>query len=253
MSKNKFEKDTLHRFYADIPLAIGAVVHMPKPQAWHMIRVLRMRVGAELLVFNGRGGEYRARVVMTREPHADVEILAFNPREAELPFSVTLWQGISSQDKMSWTVEKAVELGVNVILPLTMQRSVVRLDGEGAQDRLERFQAIAQAACEQCGRNRMPMVLPIHVLTKGFPLVSSQASKLVLVPGAETPITQIPAPQPGSEVILYVGPEGGHAPDELAEAITQGFKPVSLGPRTLRTETAAAATLAMLAAIWKGV
>ncbi|MDP9291348.1 MAG: 16S rRNA (uracil(1498)-N(3))-methyltransferase [Verrucomicrobiota bacterium] len=245
----------MHRFHVDLPLATGAVVRMPEPQARHITRVLRMRAGDEVVVFNGRGGEYLARLAVTGTPApgVDIELLEFNPREAELPFRVTLWQGISSHDKMSWTIEKAVELGVSRIVPLTMRRSVVRLEGKNSAAKINRFQAIAQAASEQCGRNRVATVSPVHLFQQGFPDSPHDAVKLLLAPGAAKAISANPVPARGSEIILFAGPEGGFAPEETALALARGFEPVSLGPRILRTETAGAAALAMLAALWGGL
>ena len=244
----------MHRFHVDLPLAAGGVVGMPERHARHIARVLRMRDGDEIVVFNGRGGEYRGRVVVrAAAPGVNVELIEFDPREAELPFRITLWQGISSHDKMSWTIEKAVELGASEIVPVTMRRSVVRLEGKNSAARIERFQAIAEAASEQCGRNRIATVAPVHLLHRDLPDIPRGAVKLLFAPGTAKAISAIPAPDRGSEIILFAGPEGGFAPEETVLALAHGFEPVSLGPRILRTETAAAAALAMLSALWGGL
>ncbi len=204
-----------------------------------------------LTLFDGRGGEYLAQLVHAREPEAEVQVVRFDPREVELPWPITVAQGLSSGDRMDWTVEKAVELGAAAIAPLAMARSVTRLSGERALSRREHWQALAVSASEQCGRNRVAVVEPVEPLIDWLGTVSGSTLRLVLAP-AGAPAHTIPRPPDGRRVVVLAGPEGGFTDDELLAADTAGFRSVSLGPRILRTETAAAVAIAMLSALWEG-
>lgn len=240
------------RFYIDTPLTAGSRTELPRELTHHALRVLRMRDGDALTLFNGRGGEYHGRLIAAgpKAHVAAVDLLDFDAREAELPFAVTLAQGLSGGDKMEWTIEKAVELGAAAIQPLACARSVVRLTAERAGKRQLHWQALIEAACGQCGRNRVPPVHSPAALRDWLSRVPVEALKLMLSPRGERPLTAIAAPRTDQSVYLLVGPEGGFAPDEEAAAQAAGFLPVTIGPRILRTETAAAAALAMLAALW---
>ena len=241
------------RFYIDLPLATGTVCDLPRAATRHALRALRMQAGDSLTLFNGRGGEYAARICVAREPHAQVEISNFDPREAELPWPITIGQGLSSGDKMGWTIEKAVELGAAAIQPLAMARCVTRLSGERAERRREHWQLLAVAASEQCGRNHVAAILPVLPIAEWFATLPTIDLKWMLVPGAAQSVTALDCPPDGQAVSLLFGPEGGIAPEEVDAARAAGFCDVSLGPRVLRTETAAAAALAMLAAHWKAI
>ena len=240
------------RFYIDLPLAIGVVCDLPRATTRHALRALRMQAGDALTLFNGRGGEYAARLCVAREPHAQAEITGFDPREAELPWPITIGQGLSSGDKMGWTIEKAVELGAAAIQPLAMARSVVRLSGERAENRRQHWQALAVAASEQCGRNRVAEVRAVSTLTTWLQR-QDERLKLVLAPHAATSIVALERPTDGAAVTLAIGPEGGFDETEMQAMLEVGFTPVSIGARILRTETAAAAALAMLTAHWKAI
>ncbi len=241
---------TLPRFHVDIPLVVGEPTTLSRAATRHALRALRLRQGEMLTLFNGHGGEYVAQLVHAREPEAEVQIVHFEAREAELPWPITVAQGLSSGDRMDWTVEKAVELGAATIAPLAMARSVVRLSGERAQSRRAHWQALAVAASEQCGRNRIAVVEPVSALIDWLATVPETTMRLILAPGG-VPLATLPRPPHGHRVLLLVGPEGGFTDDELRAADGAGFRATSLGPRVLRTETAAAAALAMLSALWE--
>ena len=240
---------SLPRFHVGLQLAVGQPVRLPRAVTRHALRALRLRQGERLVLFDGRGGEYLAQLVDAREPEAEVQVIGHDPREAELPWPIVVAQGLSSGDRMDWTVEKSVELGAATIVPLAMARSVVRLSGDRAASRRDHWQALAIAASEQCGRNRIARVEPVQSLTDFLRASDGDAMRVVLVPGG-TSLNALPAPAPGRPVVLLTGPEGGFADDELAAASTSGFVAMSLGPRVLRTETAAAVAIAMLTAIW---
>ena len=240
---------TLPRFHVDIPLVIGEPTTLSRDATRHALRALRLRQGEMLTLFNGHGGEYVAQLVQAREPQAEVQVVRFDDREAELPWPITVAQGLSSGDRMDWTVEKAVELGAATIAPLGMARSVVRLSGDRAQSRRAHWQALAIAASEQCGRNRIATVEPVLPLAEWLQALPEATLRLVLAPGGGS-MTTVRRPPAGRRVIVLVGPEGGFTTDELQAIDDAGFRATSLGPRVLRTETAAAAALAMLTALW---
>jgi 16S rRNA (uracil1498-N3)-methyltransferase len=167
-------------------------------------------------------------------------------REAPLP--VTLAQGISSGERMDYTVQKAVELGVDAIQPLAVERSVVRLNAERAAKRLAHWQAVSIAACEQCGRNRVPEVRPVATYTAWLAAAPAEVTRLTLSPAASSTLHDLERPR--GQIVLLVGPEGGLSPREHEDAAAAGFTAVRLGPRVLRTETAAVAALAAMQALW---
>lgn len=242
---------TVPRFHVDVPLAVGHAVALPRDATRHALRALRLRQGEMLTLFDGRGGEYLAQLVNAREPEAEVQVVRFDPREAELAWPITVAQGLSSGDRMDWTIEKAVELGAAAIAPLAMTRSVVRLSGDRALSRRDHWQALAVAASGQCGRNRIADIEPVRPLADWLRDLPEATLKLSLVPGG-APLSTIRRPPVGRRVILLAGPEGGFDEAELRAIDGAGFRATSLGPRVLRTETAAAAALAMLSALWDG-
>lgn len=242
---------TLPRFHVDVPLAVGRPALLPRDATRHALRALRLRQGDMLTLFDGHGGEYLAQLVHAREPEAEVQVVRFDPREAELAWPVTVAQGLSSGDRMDWTIEKAVELGAAAIAPLAMARSVTRLSGDRARSRRDHWQALAVAASEQCGRNRIVDVESVRPLTDWLSDLPEATLRLSLVPGG-APLSAVRRPPTGRRVIVLAGPEGGFDDAEQKAADDAGFRATSLGPRVLRTETAAAAALAMLSVLWDG-
>jgi 16S rRNA (uracil1498-N3)-methyltransferase len=239
------------RFFVDLPLAAPVTLVLPEAARRHAVGVLRLRAGDALTLFNGTGGEYHGVLVSADSASASVRLERFDTREAELPFAVTVAQGLSSGDKMDWTVEKAVELGACAVQPLAVHRSVVRLSGDRAERRRAHWQAIAQAAAEQCGRNRVPEVYAIKDLDLWTAELPNDALLLYADPRAQSMLSEVVPPPVCNPVYLLVGPEGGLTETEEATLATAGFRAVSLGQRVLRTETAALAALAMLGAIWR--
>jgi 16S rRNA (uracil1498-N3)-methyltransferase len=243
------------RFFVDSSLEPGDVVALPDEVARH-VQVLRLAAGDSLTLFNGRGGQYEADLVEIGRRSAVARIGAFEPLDAEPPYHITLAQGIAGGDKMDWLIEKAVELGVARIAPLTTARAVVRLSAERASRRHAHWEGIVRAACEQCGRNRLPEVDPAQDFSKWLEALPAPADdtalRLMLSPRAATAFASLPAAAPNVEVVLLIGPEGGLSPEEEDAARERGFAPLSLGPRVLRTETAGMAVLAALAARWGG-
>jgi 16S rRNA (uracil1498-N3)-methyltransferase len=235
------------RFYCPQPLAEGCLVDLPEAVAHHL-HVVRMQAGDELVLFNGDGGQYRARLVELGKRRATASIGAFESREAELPCALTLAQALPEGTKMDWIVEKAVELGVSRVQPLAAQRSVVRLSGERADKRRAHWQSVAVAASEQCGRNRLAQVEPVLEFERW--LAQPDAPRILFSPRANQSLAEwarARAPQP---MTLLIGPEGGLSEQEEQAALAAGAIALSLGPRVLRTETAGLAALAALSALW---
>lgn len=230
------------RLYVPQELIAGSELELPAEASNHL-RVLRLAVGNPLTLFNGRGGEYPAELIALDKRQARVRLGEFLDREAESPLRLTLIQGVSKGDRMDYTFQKAVELGVQRIVPVFTERSVVQLDGERLAKREEHWRGVMASACEQCGRNRLPELLPALPLARAWDRLG-EGLKLVLDPGAERGLRAL---QPaGSDVALLVGPEGGLTDAEVATALHHGFTGVRLGPRILRTETAGVAALAAL-------
>ncbi|MDR5732787.1 16S rRNA (uracil(1498)-N(3))-methyltransferase [Caballeronia sp. LZ025] len=242
------------RFYVDGALLAGQTLSLPDDVVRH-VQVLRLTAGDAITLFNGTGGEYHGVLVDIAKKTALVRIDSHSEREAEPPYRVTLAQGVAGGDKMDWLIEKAVELGVAGIEPLMAERGVVRLAGERSLRRQAHWQALVRAACEQCGRNRVPEVAPPRDLPAwlaALPGASDGDVRLLLSPRAEVSFDALPAEPPRGRVTLVIGPEAGFSPAEEKEIMNAGFSALGLGPRVLRTETAGIAVLAALAARWGG-
>ncbi len=216
--------------------------------AHHAARVLRLRVGDSVTVFNGRGGEYAAVIGKIVRDQVTVEIESHIAVERESPLNVTLVQAVSSGDRMDLTLQKAVELGVACIAPVIGHRSIMRLSGERAEMRVQRWQQVVVAACEQCGRNRVPTVMTMLPISTWFETAEKAQTRWVLSPRAEHQLRALA--RPAQALQLLVGPEGGFTEEEERAAADAGFVGMRLGPRILRTETAAPAVLAAMQALW---
>ena len=235
------------RLYCDLPLSPGAEIVLPDAAARHAVSVLRLQVGDALNLFNGTGGEYRASLVAVNKRETRVRLIEFDATERESPVDITLALGISAGERMDYSLQKATELGVTAIAPLATERSVVKLAGERADKRLQHWQHVVIAACEQCGRNRVPAVAPVQKIYAYLAAVDRNKRLLMLSPDAGTPLKRVAS---AAAAVLLIGAEGGLAPSEYQAAQACGFEPVSLGPRILRTETAPVAALALLQALW---
>lgn len=233
------------RLHIENPLAEGQRLQLPPESARHAVQVLRLQAGAAVRLFDGRGGEYAATVLGAGRRGLELEVGAHAPRECESALEICLLQGISRGERMDYTIQKAVELGVSTIWPLACERSTVRLQGDRAHRRLQHWQRVAIAACEQCGRNRIPAIEAVRSLPEALGALSPGGMKLTLAPDAPDALAGL---QPAGPVRLLVGPEGGLSPSERQCAARAGFRPAALGPRVLRTETAALVALAVLQA-----
>jgi 16S rRNA (uracil1498-N3)-methyltransferase len=235
----------LTRVYIDAPLESGTRVKLEGNAASHVTRVLRLRVGEALTLFNGQGGEYAAGIEQAHGGSLTIAVGEHRAVERESTLSITLAQGVSRGERMDLVVQKATELGVSVLAPLLTERSVVRLDAQQAERKLNHWRAIAIAACEQSARNRLPQILE-PVSLREFLRHSHErgGTRLLLSPTALPGIAELEAPP--AELSVLIGPEGGLSPEEQQAALAAGFLSVRLGPRVLRTETAALAALALL-------
>ena len=235
------------RFFIPQKLALGAQLLLPPGAARHAVRVLRLGVGDSIQLFNGEGGAYSARIQQIRKDDVEVGVTAFEDTDCESPLQVLLAQGISSGERMDYTLQKAVELGVTAIQPIAAKRSVVKLAGERADKRVAHWHGVVNSACEQSGRNRVPGVA--QPLSLANWLAQRPTGRLLfLSPQASAKLAELPAPQ-GLQ-ILIAGPEGGFEPEEIAALESADAIAVRLGPRVLRTETAALAALSAMQMLW---
>jgi 16S rRNA (uracil1498-N3)-methyltransferase len=242
------------RFYADMALVPGTTVQLPPAAARH-VQVLRLQPGDALSLFNGRGdgqpgseGEFGATVVRMGRSEVEVIVGAYSSTAREAGRAIHLAVGMPANERMDWLVEKAAELGAASIQPLMSERSVLRIKGERADKKISHWHGVAVAACEQCGRSRVPLIHEVATLAdwlKGLKDAAAEGSRLLLsLREGSRPLAQA---VPGSGALTFLsGPEGGLSPAEEAAAIARGFSPVTLGPRVLRAETAPLACLSLL-------
>lgn len=233
------------RVYVPGPLVAGRALALPPAAARHVAQVLRLSAGAAVVLFDGTGGEYDAVLDAVERRMVHVRVVAHRAVERESRLALTLAQCVSKGERMDYAIQKAVELGVTRILPVLSARSVVKLDAVRWERKLDHWRGIIIAACEQCGRNRVPELAPAVPLP-GW-LASGDGLRLVLAPTARDGVGAL---TPAPAVSLLVGPEGGLSEEEIALARQHGCTPVRLGPRVLRTETAGVAALAVLQAVW---
>ncbi|MVW70836.1 16S rRNA (uracil(1498)-N(3))-methyltransferase [Bordetella sp. 15P40C-2] len=242
---------SLPRFFCDAPLSPRTRIALPDALAHHAVRVLRLRDGADIVLFDGQGGEYPATLIVEGKT-ANAQLGEHLPREAELAGRITLAQGLPSGDKMDWVVEKAVELGASRVTPITAQRSVLQLSGARLEKRVAHWSRIAQAAAEQCGRNRlMPVDAPMGL--QEWLALPEPGLRLLCHPEAAGTLTEVlqQAREQGplESISLLIGPEGGWSDAELELAARHGVRSVRYGPRVLRTETAGVALIAAITAL----
>lgn len=220
---------------------------LPAAAAHHALRVLRLRQGEAVRLFDGHGGEYAGSIVRAERGEVAVAVEAHLDIERESPLAITLVQALQAGDRMDMTIQKAVELGVTAIVPVHSRRSLIRLDAARAARRVGHWRQVVASACEQCGRNRLPQVADVDSLEHWLARPAGAELRLFLSPLAERTLAASTVP---ASLELLVGPEGGLATDEATAAALAGYVPVRLGPRVLRTETAGMAALAAVQARW---
>lgn len=237
------------RFYHPPPLPTSTVCELPPAAAHHASRVLRLRVGDAVQIFDGLGNALDATLHAIQGKRVLLGNLQPFIGPPEPTLHIVLAQSLCSNDRMDWIVQKATELGTAEIVPLIAQRSVPRLREARADRRIEHWRAVAIAACEQCGRNTLPLIHPPRELRSWLAQRHDRAgSSYILLPGGATTLHKLAPPQ--QECTLLIGPEGGFTEEEARQAQQTGFIPVSLGSRLLRTETAALAALSAIQTLW---
>lgn len=237
----------LTRAYVDAPLAVGATIPLPEAVAGHLVRVLRLGTGDACVLFNGDGNDYHARIASAGKRDTAVEITGVRAVDTESPLRITLLQAIARGEKMDWIVQKATELGVAAIMPVSSERSEVRLSGDRADKRLAHWRSVAISACEQSGRARLPAIEAPGSLASAIKRMPEHTAGLILDPEAANAIAQLD-PGTHTSVMLAIGPEGGWSRNDLRTLHDAGFRGCRLGPRILRTETAGIAAIAALQA-----
>jgi 16S rRNA (uracil1498-N3)-methyltransferase len=234
------------RVHVPGPLIAGEEIVLPQQAGEHLTRVLRLGAGASFTVFDGRGGEYAAELGERSGKQVRARLLRHDPVERESPLGITLIQGVARGERMDLIVQKATELGVTRIVPVIAERSVVKIDDRQRARKLEHWQSIAISACEQCGRNRIPVVSEPLALDEALASLPSGATRCLLAADGAVPLASVP--RDGDGIVVLIGPEGGLADNERRLARARDFVAYRLGPRVLRTETAGLTALATLQA-----
>lgn len=235
------------RFYVDFALSPDSVVELPDDVVRHL-NVLRVKNTEEIVLFNGNGKSYPALPEVLEKRRASVRILREEATDNESPLNITLVQAVSAAERMDFTLQKSVELGVTEIRPVISERCVVRLSGERAEKRVARWQEIVVSACEQSGRNIVPKVLPVTTYAQALQQLPQETTKLLMSLNRAQKLSDV-QPQSG-KVVFMVGPEGGWTEKEEQQAFDADFQSVTLGKRVLRTETASLAAIAAMQTLW---
>lgn len=235
------------RFYVDFALSPDSVVELPDNVVRHL-NVLRVKNTEEIVLFNGNGKAYPSLPEVLEKRRASMRILREEATDNESPLNITLVQAVSAAERMDFTLQKSVELGVAEIRPVISERCVVRLSGERAEKRVARWQEIVVSACEQSGRNIVPKVLPLSTYAQALQQLPQETAKLLMSLNRAQKLSDV-RPQSG-KVVFMVGPEGGWTEKEEQQAFDAGFQSVTLGKRVLRTETASLAAIAAMQTLW---
>lgn len=242
------------RFYHPAEIAIGQLIELSVENKHHAARVLRLKKGDAITIFNGYGGEFSAHIKTISKSNTTVLIDAYHDLDRESPLHIELAQAICVNEKMDWIIQKAVELGVTFIQPVTTARSIVHLSDERSFKRLQHWQRIVISACEQCGRNHLPQVLPLITLLEWLSQKKTAQSEhnihFMLSTTAIEGLRDIPRPPADASLALVIGPEGGFTQEEEAAILHTGFIPLRLGKRILRTESAALASISAMQSLW---
>jgi 16S rRNA (uracil1498-N3)-methyltransferase len=239
----------LTRIHVPDALTAGADVVLPAQAGEHLTRVLRLEPGAAFTLFNGRGGEYAATLAPPSGKKVVARVLRHENVERESPLDITLLQGVARGERMDLIVQKATELGVTRIAPVLTERSVVKLDAKQRVRKLEHWQAIAVSACEQCGRNRVPVVREPAPLGDAIDALATGSVCWILAAEGDVSLAAAATGAGQRPIVLLIGPEGGLAENERIFASANGFVACRMGPRVMRTETAGLAALATLQSI----
>lgn len=234
------------RIFSRQVISSNSTLSLAEPQSHYVSKVLRMQVGRELILFNGEGGEYTAEISAVSKKHVEVLVKDFFPENRESPLHLELAIGVSRGERMDWVLQKATELGVTKIIPLVTERTEVKLGAERGDKKMDHWQQIIISACEQCQRNLLPELTEPTKFSEWIARCESEL-KFVL---HHRDSQKLPHDQKPKSVALLIGPEGGLDDDEIAQAISHKFSPLTLGPRVLRTETAPLAAISLAQHLW---
>jgi 16S rRNA (uracil1498-N3)-methyltransferase len=239
----------MSRFFCPPPLPLSGPFQLPADAAHHAVRVLRLREGNSVNIFDGLGNECQGVIVELSGKQVIISGITRIDADRESPLNILLAQALTSSEKMDWVIQKATEVGVTEIQPVDTERSVAKLSVDRATKRLEHWQQVAISACEQCGRNILPIIqAPIDIMVWMQQMQETSDTRFILLPQSATSFHAQPRPQ--GRVILLIGSEGGFAQAECDAALRCGFISIGLGKRVMRTETAAIVGLAALQTLW---
>lgn len=236
------------RIYTSNHLEINSTVILDDRAFQHAIKVLRLREDSQLILFNGSGGEYPATLKNVTKKQAIAQVNNFTRKDSESPLSIHLALGISKGERMDFAIQKSVELGITDITPLYTERCVVNLDARREAKRLEHWQGVIISACEQCGRNSIPQLHTPIDIRKNFSGLPDADLKLTLSPYSDQGLKELT--KPSDQVLIMIGPEGGLSEQEVELAVQNNFTAVRMGPRILRTETAAITAISAIQTLW---
>lgn len=241
----------MHHFFVNPEQVEDGLIRITGSDVNHIKNVLRIRQGEEMLVSDGTGRDYLCQAEEIAGQEVTVRILETEEEGRELPSRIWLFQGLPKSDKMEFIIQKAVELGAAGIVPVTTRNTVVKLDPKKEETKVKRWQAIAESAAKQSKRSLVPRVSGIMTLKEAFDYVESQGFSVRLIPyeheaGMDGTKTELDAAGPGQDIAVFIGPEGGFDEREIELALSKGVRPISLGRRILRTETAGLALLSVL-------
>ena len=241
----------MHHFFVNPEQVEDGLIRITGSDVNHIKNVLRIRQGEEMLVSDGTGRDYLCQAEEIAGQEVTVRILETEEEGRELPSRIWLFQGLPKSDKMEFIIQKAVELGAAGIVPVSTRNTVVRLDQKKEEAKVKRWQAIAESAAKQSKRSLVPRVSGIMTLKEAFDYVESQGFSVRLIPyeheaGMDGTKTELDAAGPGQDIAVFIGPEGGFDEREIELALAKGVRPISLGRRILRTETAGLALLSVL-------
>lgn len=235
-------------YTADDQLQVGTMVSLDREASNHLSRVLRLRVGNEVVLFNGDGHDYQGKIEAIERNQVQVHLLQAQEINVESPLHIHLYQGVTRGDKMDLTLQKGVELGIKEFTPIITERCGVKLDEKRWAKKVQHWEKVIISACEQCGRNQIPKLNPVTPLSEAISNRSGQ--DFFLHPDAETQFKRYGAVNFEQSISLWVGPEGGFSEPEVEEVKRSDITPLSLGPRVLRTETAALAAVSVINSVW---
>ena len=241
----------MHHFFVGPEQVLGDGIRIVGPDVNHMKNVLRMKPGEQVLISDGTGKDYTCSIIYIDSEAVEAGIRSVSNEGRELPSRIWLFQGLPKSDKMEFIIQKAVELGAAGIVPVSTRNTVVKLDPKKEEAKVKRWQAIAESAAKQSKRSLVPRVSGIMTLKEAFDYVESQGFSVRLIPyeheaGMDGTKTELDAAGPGQDIAVFIGPEGGFDEREIELALSKGVRPISLGRRILRTETAGLALLSVL-------